>query len=193
MPTQTREAIIQATIELFNEYGPMVPMAKISERAGVAAGTPFRYFPTKDALLHAAYIAAREHTLRLSPQADITNLDSEQTVKSIIYTIMKWSALCPQELEYMRKYEDSVCYDCFSDRFSEELYIGIVREHNLWPRLKDDVRPDLPESFINRVISINCSLYSRYIAHMGFQVDSPEFESFMHASADSIWNSIRRM
>ena len=57
MPTQTREAIIQATIELFNEYGPMVPMAKISERAGVAAGTPFRYFPTKDALLHAAYIA----------------------------------------------------------------------------------------------------------------------------------------
>ena len=98
MPTQTREAIIQATIELFNEYGPMVPMAKISERAGVAAGTPFRYFPTKDALLRAAYIAAHEHTLRLSPQADITNLDSEQTVKSIIYTIMKWSALCPQEL-----------------------------------------------------------------------------------------------
>ena len=38
MPTQTREAIIRATIELFNEYGPMVPMAKISERAGVAAG-----------------------------------------------------------------------------------------------------------------------------------------------------------
>lgn len=93
----------------------------------------------------------------------------------------------------MRKYEDSVCYDCFSDRFSEELYVGIVREHNLWPRLKNDVRPDLPEAFINRVISINCSLYSRYIAHMGFQADSPEFESFMHASADSIWNSIRRM
>ena len=128
MPESTRSAIIRATILLFNQYGPMVPMSKISEHAGVAAGTPFRYFRTKEELLAAAYVQAHENTLRCSPQESIEGMDAEHVVKSIVRTIMKWSALCPQDLEYMRKYEDAVCYDCFSERFSETLYVGIIRD-----------------------------------------------------------------
>ena len=37
MPYSTRSEIIRCTILLFNQYGPMVPMSKISEAAGVAA------------------------------------------------------------------------------------------------------------------------------------------------------------
>ena len=52
------------------------------------------------------------------------------------------------------------------------------------------MRPDLPKELINRLISINCSVYSRYITHMGIEADTPEFEQLARASADSIWNSI---
>ena len=192
MPESTRSAIIRATILLFNQYGPMVPMSKISEHAGVAAGTPFRYFRTKEELLAAAYVQAHENTLRCSPQESIEGMDAEHVVKSIVRTIMKWSVLCPQELEYMRKYEDMICYDCFSEEFSQALYVGIIREMNLWPLLRDAVRPDLPEPLLNRLISINCSVYARYITHLGLSTEDSAFRELTEATADSIWDSIRR-
>lgn len=193
MPNNTREEIIRCTILLFNQYGPMVPMSKISEAAGIAAGTPFRYFSTKEELLAQAYQEAHANTLRCSPEENLEGLDAEHTVKRVVYTIMKWSALCPQELEYMRKYEDVVCYDCFSEKFSQTLYVGIIEDMNLWERIRDAVRPDLPRELLNRLISINCSVYSRYITHLKLCVDDPEFEALARASADSIWNSIRRL
>lgn len=192
MSSNTRSEIIRCTILLFNQYGPMVPMSKISEAAGVAAGTPFRYFSTKEELLAAAYREAHENTLRCSPQESIEGMDAEHAVKSIVHTIMKWSALCPQELEYMRKYEDMVCYDCFSEEFSRTLYEGIIEDMNLWPLLGDVVNKDLPRELLNRLISINCSVYSRYITHRGLSVEDPEFMRLADATADSIWNSICR-
>lgn len=191
MALSTRSEIIRCTILLFNQYGPMVPMSKISEAAGVAAGTPFRYFSTKEELLAAAYREAHENTLRCVPQESIDGMDAEHAVKSIVHTIMKWSVLCPQDLEYMRKYEDMICYDCFSDRFSQTLYEGIIEDMELWPRLKHAVRPDLPRELLNRLISINCSVYARYVTHLGLSVEDPRFLRLADATADSIWNSIR--
>lgn len=191
MPDNTRQAVICATILLFNQYGPMVPMSKISEAAGVAAGTPFRYYPTKDALLDAAYHQARENTLRRVPPEDISNMDAERAVKSVVRTIMKWAAFCPQDLEYMRKYEDMICYDCFSERFSQKLYTGVIRELGLWPKLEPAVRADLPEPLLNRLISFNCSVYARYVTHLGLSPEDPAFARLVEATADSIWNSIR--
>ena len=80
MPAYTRNEIIRNTILLFNQYGPMVSMSKISEAAGVAAGTPFRYFSTKEELLAAAYKEAHENTLRCTPQESIEGMDAEQAV-----------------------------------------------------------------------------------------------------------------
>lgn len=190
MPLTTRDEIIRCTILLFNQYGPMVPMSKISEAAGVAAGTPFRYFSTKEELLEQAYKEAFANTIRCSPEENLEGLDAEHTVKRIVYTIMKWAAICPQEMEYMRKYEDMICYDCFSEKFSQTLYEGIIEQKNLWPLLQEVVRPDLPKELINRLISFNCSVYARYIAHLGLSADDPAFEQLALASADSIWNSI---
>lgn len=191
MPESTRNNIIRATILLFNQYGPMVPMSEISKAAGVAAGTPFVYFRSKDDLLAAAYHEAHENTLRCVPPENIEGMDAEHAVKSIVRTIMKWSALCPQDLEYMRKYEDMICYDCFSERFSQTLYVGIIRELNLWPLLEGAVRSELPEPLLNRLISFNCSIYSRYITYLGLSPEDPKFTELADATANSIWDSIR--
>ena len=51
-----REAILDAALELFAERtfdGTAVPL--IAERAGVAAGTIYRYFDSKEALVNALY------------------------------------------------------------------------------------------------------------------------------------------
>ena len=51
-----RLAIIQAALELVGEYGfHGAPMAMVAQRAGVAAGTIYRYFESKDILIAAAH------------------------------------------------------------------------------------------------------------------------------------------
>src|SRR5712692_781980 len=55
-PADKREAILDAALELFAERtfdGTAVPL--IAERAGVAAGTIYRYFDGKEALVNALY------------------------------------------------------------------------------------------------------------------------------------------
>jgi TetR/AcrR family transcriptional regulator, repressor of fatR-cypB operon len=51
-----RQEILRASLELIAEHGfHGAPMSMIAERAGVAAGTIYRYFENKDALIIALY------------------------------------------------------------------------------------------------------------------------------------------
>jgi len=51
-----RNAILAVAIEVFAEQGVSAPTAKIAKLAGVAEGTLFTYFSTKDELLNALYL-----------------------------------------------------------------------------------------------------------------------------------------
>jgi AcrR family transcriptional regulator len=48
---EKRDALLSAAAELVGELGISAPTSKIAQRAGVAEGTLFTYFPDKDALL----------------------------------------------------------------------------------------------------------------------------------------------
>src|SRR3954452_5661072 len=51
-----RCAVIRSTLELVAEHGfHGAPMAVVAERAGVAAGTIYRYFASKDDLINEVY------------------------------------------------------------------------------------------------------------------------------------------
>lgn len=60
-PDSTREAILDAALELFVErgfHGTAVPL--VAERAGIAAGTIYRHFESKEALVNALYRGWKE-------------------------------------------------------------------------------------------------------------------------------------
>jgi len=62
---EKRAAIIKATLELVSENGfHGAPMAMVAERAGVAAGTIYRYFESKDVLIKATYADLEERLLQ---------------------------------------------------------------------------------------------------------------------------------
>lgn len=192
LPTDdTKTRIMKSTILLFNQYGPLAPMAKISARAGVAGGTPFRYFDSKEDLLLATYHYARTSVEKTKVQNPLSQTTAEGIIKAIVLDILRWSVLCPDEHQYVEKYEDSVCYDYFSKTFSK-LYVGIIEEMALWERIKHDVRADIPEAVISRIISVHCSVFSRFMNHGAMDLESPEGKALMAASADSIWNSIKK-
>lgn len=62
---EKRAAIIQATLELVSEHGfHGSPVAMVAERAGVAAGTIYRYFESKDVLIQATYVDLEERLMQ---------------------------------------------------------------------------------------------------------------------------------
>jgi AcrR family transcriptional regulator len=59
-----REEIMQAALELIAEHGfHGAPMARIADRAGVGAGTIYRYFESKDVLITELYCELEEKLL----------------------------------------------------------------------------------------------------------------------------------
>ena len=52
---RNRARVLAAAGEAFAEYGLDIPLGEVARRAGVGAGTVYRHFPTKQALLEAVH------------------------------------------------------------------------------------------------------------------------------------------
>ena len=65
-----RERVLRAALELIPRLGlHNTPVASIAERAGVAKGTPYLYFESKEALINALYRELTEDRARTSEEA----------------------------------------------------------------------------------------------------------------------------
>ena len=58
---RNRERLLDAALALFLEDGPDVPLEAVARRAGVGIGTLYRHFPTREALVEAAYRSEVAH------------------------------------------------------------------------------------------------------------------------------------
>jgi TetR/AcrR family transcriptional regulator, repressor of fatR-cypB operon len=74
--TDKREAILAAALRLVSRMGlHNTPMSAVAREAGVAAGTLYLYFPSKEAMLNALYLDVledRDRSMRPRPTAEAT-------------------------------------------------------------------------------------------------------------------------
>ncbi len=85
-PDERREAIIAATLPLLLEQGPDISTREIAQAAGVAEGTIFRAFDTKQDLIHATIHAA---LLPDEAVTRITGLPADQTLAERVSGILE--------------------------------------------------------------------------------------------------------
>ena len=77
-PDDRREALVDTTIPLLHEHGRTVTTKQIADAAGVAEGTIFRVFDSKDDLVTAAV----EKALDMEPFfADLERIDLDQDLR----------------------------------------------------------------------------------------------------------------
>ncbi len=78
-PEDRRETLVEATIPLLLEHGRSVTTKQIADAAGVAEGTIFRVFDSKDDLVTAAV----EKALDMDPfLADLQSIDLDQDLRT---------------------------------------------------------------------------------------------------------------
>src|SRR6478752_6941343 len=77
-PDQRRDALVAATLPLLLEHGRAVTTRQIARAAGVAEGTIFRVFDSKDDLIEAAV----EQGLDIEPFLDdLESIDRDQDLR----------------------------------------------------------------------------------------------------------------
>jgi AcrR family transcriptional regulator len=134
-----RNDIIQAALELIAEHGfHGAPMAMIAEKAGVGAGTIYRYFENKDVLIKALHRELREKVI-----ATLTEdySDEKPIRERFIY-------LCTMLLKYFVSHP---LYFRFLEQYYNSPYGVSVRRDTLMRKADNrDIFTDLFEQGISR-------------------------------------------
>lgn len=87
-----RERIINAALKLFVDNGfHGTATSKIAQEAGVANGTLFQYFKTKDELVIALYIHIKEELAEYVCKNTAENADIKETIKSQVLSSLFWA------------------------------------------------------------------------------------------------------
>lgn len=145
---ETRQRLMESALQLFSEQGYAATTIKsITELAGVAKGTFFNYFETKEAILPAI---AAQHLKALEDRLNPENGAPESAVQRIklALQLMSGNPLCEPDLARqlfaaITRYRDIHPGYALRDILAEQ-----VRQ----AQLADEMRDDLDAEFLSNVI-----------------------------------------
>lgn len=103
-----RKAILKATMELITEHGfHATPMSMIAKQAGVAAGTIYNYFPSKEVLINLLYGELRQKM----EQALIRNETGSGNIRERFFmlyrNLFQYFTQNPEEFKFLEQYANS--------------------------------------------------------------------------------------
>jgi len=106
--TDKREDILRAALELIAEHGfHGAPMAMIAERAGVGAGTIYRYFENKDVLIAELY---RDLEARITPRM-LDGYDADKPIRERFIhlgsALLRYFICNPLDFRYLEQFHNS--------------------------------------------------------------------------------------
>jgi TetR/AcrR family transcriptional regulator, repressor of fatR-cypB operon len=106
--SEKRSHILQQTLELIAERGfHDAPMAKIAKKAGVAAGTIYRYFENKDALITDLYRELEETINATMQEGDVVEQTLHERFVFLMRKLLRYFIAKPLHFRYMEQYYNS--------------------------------------------------------------------------------------
>lgn len=127
-----KTALLQAALKLFTERGfHGTSTAQISKEAGVATGTLFNYFPTKEDLINALYFDVKGKLSR----SMVTDLRLQNTFhdkfKKIWYNMVEWGLNNPDDFLFVGQFCNSPYITSYTREEVSKEYVflfDLVRE-----------------------------------------------------------------
>lgn len=130
-----RDEIVRAALELIAENGfHGAPMAMIAEKAGVGAGTIYRYFENKDVLIGELH---RELEDKFRPCLN-AGYDRQHTIRSrfihLATALLRYFIDCPLDFRYLEQFYNSP----YGEAFRREKLLGKREKGDLFCELLQD-------------------------------------------------------
>lgn len=185
-----REAILQAMLELVAEHGfHGAPMAMVAERAGVAAGTIYRYFENKDVLIVELY---RELEAKIN--ASVSDGYTQQTAfrerfLHMVSGLLKFFISSPLEFKYIEQFHHSPYGVAFRrDRILGQvedcgIYCELFKQGVAQQVLKDFPLPVLFDLAFGPIVSVSRNHILGFI-HLD--------DNLIRQISEACWDSLKR-
>ena len=188
MVSDKREAILNAAIGLFTEFGFQgAPTSKIAKEAGVGTGTLFHYFKTKEELINRLYVEIKKE-LSSEMSAD---LDIESTVygklKRFWCNTLQWGPKNAQKANFYRLFCASPFITALSkdEARSHLLFLFEIIEEGKRQRIVKDMPTEM---LVEIIIGIIQGTAQSLIDTPEKLADKDYLESIYHV----LWDSIRQ-
>lgn len=105
---EKREEIIHAAMALIAEHGfHAAPMALVAERAGVAAGTIYRYFESKDDLIRATYACLEDQLLTTLAEGYPAGQPARERFMHAGKVLVGFFLAAPMEFRFIEQFHNS--------------------------------------------------------------------------------------
>jgi len=136
--TAKKRAIFESTLRLIKEFGfHGTPMSQIAQEAGVATGTIYHYFASKDELIVELYHYARERMQHVIFEDNDLAQSYPEQFANVWMNLVKYYVQYPEVLSFLEQFfsspyvkdvypEDRVC---FQDEVSVFLKQGVQEGH----------------------------------------------------------------
>nr|HEX4318572.1 TetR/AcrR family transcriptional regulator [Kofleriaceae bacterium] len=181
-----REAITRAALELFVErgfFGTAVP--EIADRAGVGAGTIYRYFASKEALVNELYREQKmwfgHHVVDHFP----SGLPTRELFKTMWNRMAKFACENPQAFVFMELHHHARYLDADSRALEQrmlDLFITIIAS----AQKRGDLKPATPRLLIGMVMGAFVGVIRSCI-----EVDAPLTDADWATAEQCMWEAVR--
>lgn len=180
-----RNAILSAAMEVFAERGLSAATSAISSAAGVAEGTLFTYFKTKDELVNALY---REIKLEMA-DAMMSGFPRKQSVRHRLEHVwnhfVQWGVANPKHRRVLKQIE------VWSGLTEESKAAGAAPFVEIQTMTEDaaaqSIIKDLPQRFISATMSVLADTTMEFIRQ-----DPEKVEIYRNAGFEMLWAGIAR-
>lgn len=177
-------ALLESATEIIAQQGLGAPTALIAKRAGVAEGTLFRYFATKDILLNEVYlyICRKSHNEASCP--NIAGLPLEQRLRLMWNNWIDWGIANPAAFSTMAQLEVS---DKLTPEAENEAWQLCGDSQHIFSKIAFEGLPgELSLAFFNAMSTAIAQ------ATINFAIEHPEQADACKAVAfDTAWGCIK--
>lgn len=147
-----RQALKDTAIRLFVEVGfQQASTARVSREAGVATGTLFTYFDSKDDLINTVYSESKTEMIRSVVHGLDPKEAPQKTLKAIWKLGVKWAIENPNQYRYIQLYEASAYGLANNENGLDPIQKWVV---DCYQKMLDG-RTALPNKLLLRIVNSN--------------------------------------
>lgn len=182
-----RDKLLESALKLFVEFGfHGTPTSKIAKEAGVANGTLFHYFPTKEELIIALYVDIKEKMGCFIAENTEMTTSLKETLRKQYLASLYWSLDNKLQFRYIQQFNTSP--------FTLSLGSDAIEKHikpflaMLSKGIEDNVVKQLPVEMLFSLITTHMYGFNQYLANNQFS--KVQEHQFISDSFDLLWDMI---
>lgn len=178
--------ILNAALKLFTEFGfHGTPTSKIAQEAGVANGTLFHYFKTKDELIVALYVDIKKQ-LGFCVSQDIQAEDSiKETARKYYVAALHWGIDNETEFRYIQQFLSSPYVSMIPAELVEQslAMINMIKEG-----IKQKLIKVTPAEYVMSIISSHLYGVNQYINSQ--KLSTTKQKQLINESFELVWKMV---